>query len=92
MALILIPAPYRPYTDEMSELEVDVENVAQAVDALLECYPRLRPHILNLKGQLRPFVNLFVNGAHIKDLDGLMTELKEGDLLRIVPSIAGGNH
>jgi molybdopterin converting factor small subunit len=40
---------------------------------------------------LRPFINLFVNSTHIKDLDGLATQLQAGDVLRIVPSIAGGN-
>lgn len=90
MAVILIPAPYRSYCEGMGKLTVRAENVAQAVDALLERYPSLRPHLLNPKEQLRPFVNLFVNGVHIKDLDGLATGLSEKDVLRIVPSIAGG--
>lgn len=90
MAVILIPTPYRPYCEGMGEMTVEAENVAQAVDALLERHPGLRPHLLNPKGQLRPFVNLFVNGIHIKDLDGLATHLAEADVLRIVPSIAGG--
>lgn len=90
MALILIPAPYRPYAGGASELQVEAGNVAQAVDALLERHPDLRPHLVNPKGKLRPFVNLFVNDTHIKDLTGLETQLETGDVLRIVPSIAGG--
>jgi molybdopterin converting factor small subunit len=92
MALILIPAPYRPYTDGASELAVQVKSVAQAVDVLLDRHPGLRPHLLNPQGKLRPFVNLFVNGTHIKDLGGQATPLEESDVLRIVPSIAGGEH
>ncbi len=90
MALILIPAPYRPYTGGASELRVEAGTAAQAMDALLERHPGLRPHLVNPKGKLRPFVNLFVNDTHIKDLTGLETRLEPGDVLRIVPSIAGG--
>lgn len=90
MATFSIPAPYRPYTDGAGELTVDAGDVAQALDALLRRYPGLRPHLMNPRGNLRPFVNLFVNDVHIRELQGLDTPLAETDVLRLVPSIAGG--
>jgi len=65
-------------------------NVAEALDDLLESYPSLRPHLTNGSGELRPFVNLFLNQDNIKDLQGTETPLQEDDLLMMIPSIAGG--
>ncbi|NJN43885.1 MAG: MoaD/ThiS family protein, partial [Anaerolineae bacterium] len=53
-------------------------------------HPNLRQHIFNETGELRPFVNLFLNEEDVRYLDGVETPVKESDLLRIIPSIAGG--
>jgi adenylyltransferase/sulfurtransferase len=53
-------------------------------------HPTLRLHLYNSGGQLRPFVNLFLNEDNVKDLQGLETPLQEGDRLMLIPSIAGG--
>jgi molybdopterin synthase sulfur carrier subunit len=50
----------------------------------------MRPHITNSDGQLRPFVNIFLDENNIRDLQGLDTPLKDGDKLLMIPSIAGG--
>jgi len=56
----------------------------------MQLHPSLRQHLYNSSGQLRPFVNLFLNEDNIKDLQGLETPLQEGDRLMLIPSIAGG--
>jgi adenylyltransferase/sulfurtransferase len=53
-------------------------------------FPALRPHLFNGDGQLRPFVNLFLNDENIRDLQGLETPLSTDDRLMLIPSIAGG--
>jgi molybdopterin converting factor small subunit len=58
---------------------------------LIELYPALKPHLYNGSGELRPFVNLFLNDENIKDLQGLETPLNESDRLMLIPSIAGGS-
>jgi adenylyltransferase/sulfurtransferase len=60
------------------------------MDGLVTLYPTLRPHLFNGDGQLRPFVNLFLNDSNIRDLQGMDTPLKESDRLMLIPSIAGG--
>ena len=92
MARLLIPTPYRYYTEGEKELEVEGRSVAQAIDELLARYPQLKPHLVNSHGRLHPFINLFVNDRHIRELQGLDTPLQAGDRLRIVPSIAGGGN
>jgi molybdopterin converting factor small subunit len=90
MTILRIPTPLRPYTGSNSEIELQGENVAEAMEQLIQFYPTLKPHLYNEEGQLRPFVNLFLNENNIKDLQGLNTRLAESDRLMLIPSIAGG--
>lgn len=90
MPVIRIPTPLRSYTAGQAEVSVTGQNVGQAMESLVALHPTLRPHLYNRDGQLRPFVNLFLNEDNIKDLQGLETPLQEGDRLMLIPSIAGG--
>jgi molybdopterin converting factor small subunit len=87
---IRIPTPLRSYTDGQNEIPVQGHTVGEALNHLTVQYPAIRPHLYNGEGQLRPFVNLFLNEENIKDLQGTDTRLKETDRLMLIPSIAGG--
>lgn len=90
MAIIRIPMPLRHYTDGQAEFITSGKTVAEAIDQLFTEYHTLKKQMVDENGQLRRFVNLFVNDENIRELDGLQTELKEADRLVIIPSIAGG--
>ena len=90
MTILRVPTPLRPYTGGKSEIELQGTTVAEAMRHLIELYPTLKPHLYNGSGELRPFVNLFLNDENIKDLQGLETTLGETDRLMLIPSIAGG--
>ena len=90
MAILRIPTPLRSYTDGKVEVSVGGENVAEAMQQLVERYPSLRAHLYNGDGKLRPFVNLFVGENNVKDLQGLATPLQADDRVLLIPSIAGG--
>ena len=90
MPAIRIPTPLRPYANGQSEVPVHGSTVAAAVENLMSQFPSLRPNLTNGDGQLRPFVNLYLGENNIQDLQGLDTELHEGDKLLLLPSIAGG--
>jgi MoaD family protein len=90
MTKVRIPTPLRPYTKGKSDVQVSGTTVAEALQELALTYPELRKQIFNGDGQLRPFVNLFLNNENIKDLQGTDTPLKDSDRLLIIPSIAGG--
>lgn len=88
---VKIPAPLRPLTANLGE--VVVENAATVQDALQELsrkYPGIKDKLLDDKGALRRYVNLFKNDEDVRHAQGLGTVLKEGDRLTIVPAIAGG--
>jgi len=90
MITLKIPTPLRNYTGGKSEVSVRGEKISDALNDLLIQFPAIKPHIFNEGGNLRPFVNLFVGESNIKDLHGIETELKDGDKLMLIPSIAGG--
>jgi adenylyltransferase/sulfurtransferase len=90
MTLLRIPTPLRPYANGQSEISVQASTVGEAISILTDCYTGLRPHLFTPDGQLRSFVNLFLNDEDIRQLQGLDTPLKESDRLILIPSIAGG--
>jgi molybdopterin converting factor small subunit len=90
MIILKVPTPLRAYTQGENEIPVHGSTVADAMQDLVEQHPSLLPHLFNSKGELRPFVNLFLNDENIRDLQGVQTPIHEGDLLKLIPSIAGG--
>ena len=91
MATLKIPTPLRYYTGGQAEVSVNGENIQAAMQHLVEQFPELKQHIYSSQGELRAFVNLFLGENNIKDLQGLETPLGENDILRLIPSIAGGS-
>lgn len=90
MPVLRIPTPLRTYANGQTEVALQGGTVKEVMFNLVEEYPTLRPHLFNGEGQLRPFVNLFLNEENIKDLQGMDTPLQENDRLMLIPSIAGG--
>jgi len=90
MARIIIPTVLRSFTDRTSELFFDVPTVTGIIDSLIAAYPALGPHILDDKGQLRSSVNMYVNNADIRTLQGTDTVLAEDSTVLFIPSNAGG--
>lgn len=90
MIILKIPSPLRSYTQGQNEIHVKGSTVDEAIQDLVEQHPSLRPHLFNHDGELRPFVNLFLNDENIRDLQGAQTPIHDGDMLKLIPSIAGG--
>ena len=90
MTTLRIPTPLRPYADGISEIQVNAESVGRALEELTGKFPSLHKHLFSEDGELRAFVNLFLNDEDVRYLQGAETPLKDGDNLMILPSIAGG--
>ncbi|MGB1289081.1 MAG: MoaD/ThiS family protein [Aggregatilineales bacterium] len=91
MASIKIPTPLRAYTGGNAVVEVSGDTVEVVLNDLLTKHPDLKQHIYN-EGKLRSFVNIFIGQDNVRDLNGMETEVADDAKLRIIPSIAGGNH
>ena len=90
MSVLRIPTPLRPYAEGASEIEIEADNVGLVLEELTARYPSLRKHLFTETGELRSYVNLFINSEDIRHLQGVDTPVKAGDNLMIIPSIAGG--
>lgn len=90
MTTVKIPTPLRSYTGGLKEVHVNGQTVGFIMHDLTENYPDLKNHLFNEDGNLRPYVNIFLNQEDIRMLQGEETPIRDGDRLMIVPSIAGG--
>ncbi len=86
---VRIPTPLRTLTGGADEVSAEGATVAELIEDLEKRHPGIRERLLDEKG-VRRFINLFVGDEDIRFLDGLKTELKGGELVSIVPAIAGG--
>lgn len=86
---VRIPTPLRTLTSGEDAVQADGANVAAVIEHLESKYPGMKERLLDDKG-VRRFVNLYLGDEDIRFLDGLETQLKDGDELSIVPAIAGG--
>jgi len=87
---VIIPTPLRPYTGKKESVELQAATVGEALLSLTNLFADLKKHLYSDDGRLRSFVNVYVNDEDIRYLRGDQTPLCEGDILSIVPSIAGG--
>ena len=90
MPTIIIPTALRAYTENQTSLQVEASTVGEAIQQLVERFPKLKPHLFNEEGRLRSFINLYLGDEDVRYLQGLDTPLQEGDELTIIPSVAGG--
>jgi molybdopterin synthase sulfur carrier subunit len=88
---VKIPTPLRNLTGDLSEVDATSDSLSALVDELEGAYPGMRERLLDEGGELRRFVNLFVNGEDVRFLQGLQTTLSDGDEVSIVPAVAGGS-
>ncbi len=90
MPIVRFPALMKYYVDNQSEFSVAGSTVAELVDNIMAQYPALRPHLVDSNGNLRRHFNIFVNGTHLRELDGMQTTLRENDKVILMASAAGG--
>lgn len=90
MITLRIPTPLRTYTNGQSNVQLNGSIVEEVLKDLVLQFPALKKHLFNDANDLRPFVNLYLEGEDIRALQGIKTPLKSGDTLMIIPSIAGG--
>src|SRR3989304_842899 len=90
MSKVRIPSPLQSLTGNQPEAEASGATVASLLDDLEARYPGLKARICDEQGNLRRFVNLYVNDEDIRFLKGEETPLQEGYLVSIIPAIAGG--
>ena len=87
---VRIPSPLRRITSGIAKVEVECDTMAACVGVLEEQFPGIKDRLLDESGEIRYFVNLYLNGEDVRFLQGLETSTKAGDEVSIVPAVAGG--
>ena len=87
---VRIPTPLRKLTNELDVVSGDGDTLMACINTLEGQYPGLKERLCDEAGELRRFVNVYVNGEDVRFLAGLNTDLKAGDEVSIVPAVAGG--
>ena len=88
--MVRIPTPLRRMTKGLDKLEMNESTLSNMIDELETNYPGFRERLIDENGDLRYFVNIYVNGEDVRFLDGLATQTNSGDEISIVPAVAGG--
>jgi len=87
---VRVPTPLRRFTAGSEEVAAAGESIRSVIEDLERNHPGLRERLLDDKGEVRRFVNIYLNGDDIRFLDQLNSRVKDGDDISIVPAIAGG--
>ena len=88
--LVRVPTPLRRLTGGQDKVSVEGSDVGEVIGLLNAEFPGVRERLCDESGQIRNFVNIYVNGEDVRFLDGLKTATKSGDEVSIVPAVAGG--
>lgn len=88
--VVRIPTPLRRMTGGLDKVEVEGASLEGVIDAMNQEYPGIRDRICDDNGDLRNFVNVYVNGEDVRFLQGLETPTNSGDEVSVVPAVAGG--
>jgi sulfur-carrier protein len=87
---VRVPTPLRRFTAGSEEVAAAGESIKSVIEDLERNHPGMRERLLDDKGEVRRFVNIYLNGDDIRFLDKLNSKVKDGDDISIVPAIAGG--
>jgi molybdopterin converting factor small subunit len=87
---VQIPPPLQQFAEGAAELAVEADTVGEALERIGAQRAALLARVLTPEGALRPYVNVFVGDRNARRLDGLQTRLADGDVIAIIPAVAGG--
>jgi molybdopterin synthase sulfur carrier subunit len=87
---VRIPTPLRRLTGGQDKVEAEGQNLGEVIASLESEYPGIKARLCDDSGELRTFVNVYVDGEDVRFLDGMTTATASGNEISIVPAVAGG--
>ncbi len=87
---VRIPTPLRRLTGGQDKVDAEGQNLGEVIASLESAYPGIKARLCDDSGELRTFVNIYVDGEDVRFLDGLTTATADGNEISIVPAVAGG--
>jgi len=90
MSTVYIPSPLRKITNGQAKVQAEGRTVNEVINRLESAFPGLKARICDESGEVKRFINIFVNGEEIRTLQGLQTVVQENDEVSVIPAMAGG--
>jgi MoaD family protein len=87
---VRVPTILRPYTNGVSAVEAEGATLSEVLESLDSSYPGIKARVLDESGELRRFVNVYVDNDDVRFAEGLQTSIKDGGEVSIIPAVAGG--
>jgi molybdopterin synthase sulfur carrier subunit len=87
---VRVPTILRPYTQGASEVSVEGSTLSEVLESLDSSFPGIKARVLDDSGELRRFVNVYVDNDDVRFAEGLQTNIKDGGQVSIIPAVAGG--
>jgi molybdopterin converting factor small subunit len=88
---VLLPNAFQKHTNNVREISSSAANLPELVKEIESRFPALRQHLRGEDGQVRRFINFYVNEEDIRFLGNEKYSFQEGDEVLVIPSIAGGS-
>ena len=88
--LVRIPTPLRKVTNGQDKVSIQCKDIVECINSLDLEFPGIKERLCDETGELRHFINIYLNGEDVRFLDGLETPINSGDEISIVPAVAGG--
>lgn len=88
--LVRVPTPLRRLTNGQAKVDIAASSISGLIEQLDSDFPGFKERLVDEAGQLRYFVNIYLNGEDVRFLEGMETSTKSGDEISIVPAVAGG--
>ena len=90
MPSVRIPTPLRKLTAEKDEVTIDASSIGELIDVMESQFPGIKSRLCDESGEVRRFINIYVNNEDIRFLQGKETALSADDVVSVIPAIAGG--
>ena len=87
---VRVPAPLQKLTQNQEQVKTNATNIKELIESLEKDFPGIKERICDETGEIRKFINVYVNGEDVRFLQQDATPLKDGDEVSIIPAIAGG--
>ena len=88
--LVRVPTPLRRLTNGQAKVDIAASSISGLIEQLDSDFPGFKERLVDEAGQLRYFVNIYLNGEDVRFLEAMETSTKSGDEISIVPAVAGG--
>lgn len=89
-ATLFVPTPLRRVTGGQAKISIPAATLQEVIESTDASYPGFGARVLDADGEIKRFINVFVNGVDVRKLNGRATVVKDGDEVAVIPAMAGG--